>query len=248
MPLTLRPTGLGSGIDKDRPDYTVYPASECRPHLRDPRRSRQSALVLVADRQQSDDALGSRGDPGGGQGAISEELGRVEGVGEAGRGRLGLPRAGAAAEREKLQGKLELAKEQVLKRTLTHADRPPKNVAPADSAKSARGSYGGGRVGLPAVWAMSTRLLISAKVGQQARPINGRGWAVGCTAGAQENVARKSPAGAGLSSMRAGEKGGGKQQPTPKHYHRNGCTAFGRLAPVDKITAPPPPSEEDWGR
>jgi hypothetical protein len=24
MPLKLRPTGLGSGIDKDRPDYTVY--------------------------------------------------------------------------------------------------------------------------------------------------------------------------------------------------------------------------------
>ena len=24
MPLTVRPTGLGSGIDKDRPDYTVY--------------------------------------------------------------------------------------------------------------------------------------------------------------------------------------------------------------------------------
>ena len=24
MPLTLCPTGLGSGIDKDRPDYTVY--------------------------------------------------------------------------------------------------------------------------------------------------------------------------------------------------------------------------------
>ena len=23
MPLTVRPTGLGSGIDKDRPDYTV---------------------------------------------------------------------------------------------------------------------------------------------------------------------------------------------------------------------------------
>ena len=23
MPLKLRPTGLGSGIDKDRPDYTV---------------------------------------------------------------------------------------------------------------------------------------------------------------------------------------------------------------------------------
>ena len=24
MTLKLRPTGLGSGIDKDRPDYTVY--------------------------------------------------------------------------------------------------------------------------------------------------------------------------------------------------------------------------------
>jgi hypothetical protein len=24
MPLKLRATGLGSGIDKDRPDYTVY--------------------------------------------------------------------------------------------------------------------------------------------------------------------------------------------------------------------------------
>jgi len=24
MPLTLRPTGLGAGIDKDRPDYTIY--------------------------------------------------------------------------------------------------------------------------------------------------------------------------------------------------------------------------------
>jgi hypothetical protein len=24
MPLKLRPTGLGSGIDKDRQDYTVY--------------------------------------------------------------------------------------------------------------------------------------------------------------------------------------------------------------------------------
>ena len=24
MPLIMRPTGLGSGIDKDRPDYTVF--------------------------------------------------------------------------------------------------------------------------------------------------------------------------------------------------------------------------------
>ena len=28
MPLKLRPTGLGSGIDKDRPDYTII-TGEC---------------------------------------------------------------------------------------------------------------------------------------------------------------------------------------------------------------------------
>jgi hypothetical protein len=43
----------------------------------------RSALVLVVDRQRSDDTLGSRGDVGGGQGAVSEELGQVEGMGEA---------------------------------------------------------------------------------------------------------------------------------------------------------------------
>ena len=51
MPLKLRPTGLGSGIDKDRPDYTVYRRVGGRPHLRDARRPRQSALVLVVDRR-----------------------------------------------------------------------------------------------------------------------------------------------------------------------------------------------------
>jgi hypothetical protein len=49
---------------------------------------------LVDDRQRSDDTLGSRGDPGGSQGAISEKLGRLEGVGELGRDRLGQRRAG----------------------------------------------------------------------------------------------------------------------------------------------------------
>ena len=63
MALKLRPIGLGSGIDKDRPDYTVFTGEwEVGRIYRDPRRSRQSALVLVADRQRSDDALGSRGD------------------------------------------------------------------------------------------------------------------------------------------------------------------------------------------
>ena len=59
MPLKLRPTGLGSGIDKDRSDFTVVTGEW--EHLRNARRSRQSALVLVDDRQRSDDTLGSCG-------------------------------------------------------------------------------------------------------------------------------------------------------------------------------------------
>ena len=99
MALKLRPTGLGSGIDKDRPDYSVlHRRVGCRSHLSDARRSRQSALVLVDGRQRSDDTLGSRGDLRGSQGAISEELGRLEGVGEAGGGAMTrLEQLGAAA-------------------------------------------------------------------------------------------------------------------------------------------------------
>ena len=70
MPLKLHPSGLGSGIDKDRP------------HLPDPRRSRQSALVLVDERKRPHDTIGPGGDLGRGEGAVSEELGRMEGVGE----------------------------------------------------------------------------------------------------------------------------------------------------------------------
>ena len=49
-------------------------------------RSRQSSLVLVDDRQPSDDALRPRRDSRRGQGALSEELGCLEGVGENGGG------------------------------------------------------------------------------------------------------------------------------------------------------------------
>ena len=56
MSLKLRATGLGSGIDKDRPDlHGLHWRVGDRPHLRDPWRSRQSALVLVDDRQRPDD-------------------------------------------------------------------------------------------------------------------------------------------------------------------------------------------------
>ena len=42
----------------------------CCSHLPDPRRSRQFTLVLVADRQRSDDTRGPRGAVGGSQGAF----------------------------------------------------------------------------------------------------------------------------------------------------------------------------------
>jgi hypothetical protein len=62
MPLKLRLTGVSSGIDKDRPDYTVYCGGwGCWSHLRDPRWFRQSALVLVDERQRA--TLESRGHP-----------------------------------------------------------------------------------------------------------------------------------------------------------------------------------------
>jgi hypothetical protein len=65
MILTYAPPVLGSGIDKNRPDYGVYcgVASGVWSHLPDPRQSRQSALVLVNDRQRPDDALRPGGDP-----------------------------------------------------------------------------------------------------------------------------------------------------------------------------------------
>ncbi len=72
MALTMRATGLGSGIDKDRPDYTVYCGEWNVGRIYETR----------------GDALGPRGDSRRGQGAVSEELGRLEGVGEVGGGGL----------------------------------------------------------------------------------------------------------------------------------------------------------------
>jgi hypothetical protein len=64
MPLTMRPTGLGSGIDKDRPDYTVFTGEWEIGRIYQTRGGPESLLVLVHERQRSDDVLGSRGDSG----------------------------------------------------------------------------------------------------------------------------------------------------------------------------------------
>jgi hypothetical protein len=60
MALKLHPTGLGSGIDKDRPDYVVCTGNG-RSAASTRRRTREFALVLVANLRWSDDALGLRG-------------------------------------------------------------------------------------------------------------------------------------------------------------------------------------------
>jgi hypothetical protein len=53
MPLKLRPSGLSSTIDKDRPGlHCLKRPVGCRPHLPDPRLPGQYALVLVEDRQR----------------------------------------------------------------------------------------------------------------------------------------------------------------------------------------------------
>ena len=67
MPLTMRPTGLGSGIDKDRQDYTIYSGEWAVGRM-----ALITALVLVVHRHLSDGALWSGADLGGGQGAVSK--------------------------------------------------------------------------------------------------------------------------------------------------------------------------------
>jgi hypothetical protein len=71
MPLKLRPTGLGSGLYKDRPDCTVVTGEWEVGRIYETRGGpEKSALVLVDDRQRSDDALGPRDDSRRGQGAV----------------------------------------------------------------------------------------------------------------------------------------------------------------------------------
>ena len=95
----MRRAGLSSGIDQDRADYTVYSGGWAVGRIYETRGGPDNLRwFLVDDRQRSDDTLGSRGDPGGSQGAISEKLGRLEGVGEAGGRVRRLEQRGAVAE------------------------------------------------------------------------------------------------------------------------------------------------------
>jgi hypothetical protein len=73
MTLKLRPSGLGSGIDKTRPDFTVFTGGWDIGRIHMTRGGPESALVLVADRERSDHALGKGGDLGRGEGAVSKK-------------------------------------------------------------------------------------------------------------------------------------------------------------------------------
>src|SRR6185436_4208283 len=85
MALKLRPSGLGSGIDKDRPDYTVvtgewevgciYETRGGPDNLRWFWSMNANGPMTRSDRVATLEKS---------QGAISERLGRMEGVGEAG--------------------------------------------------------------------------------------------------------------------------------------------------------------------
>ena len=61
MPLKLRPTGLGSGIDKDRPDYTVYCVEWGVGRIYQTRGGPDSLRWFWSMTQRPDDASGSRG-------------------------------------------------------------------------------------------------------------------------------------------------------------------------------------------
>jgi hypothetical protein len=78
----LRPTGLGSGIDKDRPDYAVYCGGWAIGRVYETRgRPEHLRWFWSLTGQRPDDALGPRGDLGGSQSAALEKLGRLEGMG-----------------------------------------------------------------------------------------------------------------------------------------------------------------------
>ena len=99
MPLKLRPTGLGSGIDKDRPDYTVYCVEWGVGRIYQTRGGPDSLRWFWSMTQRPDDASGSRGslEEANNKAQFQKSWDGLEGVGEAGRGAIDLrcrPRRG----------------------------------------------------------------------------------------------------------------------------------------------------------
>jgi hypothetical protein len=90
MPLKLRPSGLGSGIDKDRPDYTVFTGEwevgRIHQTRGGPEHLRWFWSLTVNGPMTRSDRVATLEEAK----AQFQKLGRLEGVDEAGRGALSL--------------------------------------------------------------------------------------------------------------------------------------------------------------
>ena len=64
MPLTMRPTGLGAGIDNDRPDYTVYCGGSAVGRIYETRGGPDNLRWFRSMTPPDHDALRPRGDSG----------------------------------------------------------------------------------------------------------------------------------------------------------------------------------------
>src|SRR4051812_23586392 len=89
MPLKLRPTGLGSGVDKDRPDYGVYCGEWCIGRIYEVRGGPAAykwfwTLALAPPMARSDRAASLEE----ANAQFQKSWGRMEDVGEAGGGVL----------------------------------------------------------------------------------------------------------------------------------------------------------------
>ena len=77
MPLKLRPTGLGSGIDKDRPDYAVYCGEWGIGRIYETRGGPDNLRWFWSLTIGPNDAFGPRRAPGRGEGSWKLPLGPV---------------------------------------------------------------------------------------------------------------------------------------------------------------------------
>jgi hypothetical protein len=84
----MRPTGLGAGIDKDRPDYAVYCGGWAIGRIYQTRGGPDHLRWFWSLSVNPPMARSNKGgDTRGGPVTVSEELGRLESVGEVEEGR-----------------------------------------------------------------------------------------------------------------------------------------------------------------
>jgi hypothetical protein len=100
-------------------------------------------------------------------------LGLLEGLGEAGRGRLGTAESGGCSGAGEAAGQARAGQGASPQANADTRGPAPKNVAPADSAESARGILRRGEGGLAGRLGHVDAVAHFREGGQQARPTNG---------------------------------------------------------------------------